>query len=195
MRLRISFVIVLFLVFVSSGQTLNAGDTIAEDSGDTMETNIIESQIRQHSSFSIAASGDPIQGSMDPALIEQSGFTLSDNMAARTDNLYNLSYDFSIDEVHNWTASQANVSVWDITRLYAINGTFDEGYPGINIYPDGSDSFYPLNWMSNSTNETSPHQTWQRSSYEASGKYVTVENEGAKDAPSHNNEFAHYQGT
>ncbi|MHA2462722.1 MAG: hypothetical protein ACXAEJ_15945, partial [Candidatus Thorarchaeota archaeon] len=49
--------------------------------------------------------------------------------------------------------------------------------------------------MSNSTNETSPHQTWQRSSYEASGKYVTVENEGAKDAPSHNNEFAHYQGT
>jgi hypothetical protein len=194
-KLKVPLVIILFLVLVSSGQTLPTGTTFTKESGSVTEASAAESQLSLESSFSTSAFDDTIQGIMDPALIEQRGFTISDNMAARTDNLYNLSYDFSIDQVHNWTASQANVSVWDITRMYAINGTFDEGYSGVNIYPDGSDSFYPLNWMSNSTNETSPQQTWQRSSYEASGKYVTVENEGAKDAPSHNNEFAHYQGT
>ena len=138
-----------------------------------------------------SSSEDSITGVLDPAIVEQSGYTYSGNISARTDTMSNLAYDLPLDEVHNWIASEAEVSIWNLTKVYAINGTFDEGVPGANVNPNGTAAYHPLGWDVYS-NSTDAGQV-QMAAFDSTGRsYITADNWGAKDGQ---NAHKHFQDT
>ncbi|MFW9957430.1 MAG: hypothetical protein ACFFCT_05105, partial [Candidatus Odinarchaeota archaeon] len=80
---------------------------------------------------------------------------------------------------------------------YAVNGSFNEGYPGITQFPNGSVEYYPLGWDAYSTNSTliSYQSTVQSAGYDSSSsKYVIVEDQGQKVGPNPN-VYGHGVGT
>jgi hypothetical protein len=137
------------------------------------------------------SSEEPTTGVLDPATVEQSGYASSGNVSARTDTMSNLAYDLPLDEVHNWIASEAEVSIWNLTKVYAVNGTFEEGVPGTNVNPNGTVTYHPLGWdvYSNTTNAGQV----QMAAFDSTGRsYITADNQGAKVGQ---NEHGHYQDT
>jgi hypothetical protein len=138
-----------------------------------------------------SSSEEPTTGVLDPATVEQSGYTSSGNISARTDTMSNLAYDLPLDEVHNWIASEAEVSIWNLTKVYAINGTFEEGVPGTNVNPNGTVAYHPLGWdvYSNNTDVTQV----QMAAFDLTGRsYITADNQGGKVGQ---NAYGHYQDT
>lgn len=152
-----------------------------------------EDQIRKINDYSITENKVANQGVFDPVTVEQSGYAASENLSARTDTYENLVYDLPLDSVHNWVADEAEVIVWDLEKLYAVNGTFSEGIPGYTVNPSGTLQYYPLGWSATSYN-ADPGQT-QQVSYEQGGdRYVTVQNT-AKLTNLGQNQYTHYGGT
>jgi len=138
-----------------------------------------------------SSSEEPITGVLDPAIVEQSGYASSGNINARTDTMSNLAYDLPLDEVHNWIASEAEVSIWNLTKIYAVNGTFEEGVPGTNVNPNGTVAYHPLGWdvYSNNTDATQV----QMAAFDSTGRsYITADNQGGKEGQ---NAYGHYQDT
>jgi len=138
-------------------------------------------------------SSEPSEGVLHPATIENVGYTTSGHLSVRTDTYPNPTLDLPIDQDHNWVASSAEVDVWNLTQLYAINGTFDEGVPGININPNGTLGDYPHGWSAASVS-TDPDQQ-QIAAYDDTGRsYVTVQNEAeVTNNPQHI--YTHFAGT
>ncbi|MFX1263714.1 MAG: hypothetical protein ACFFAZ_16815, partial [Promethearchaeota archaeon] len=131
--------------------------------------------------MAFSAADHTIEGILDPASIEQVGYTTSGNLAARTDVNPEVVYDLPLDDTHGWLGSQAEVDVWNLEKLYATNGTFEEGIPGTNANPSGSVEYYPLGWDANSTDTATYSDDVQLASYDSSGRqYITVESQGAK---------------
>ncbi|MFW9919431.1 MAG: carboxypeptidase-like regulatory domain-containing protein [Candidatus Thorarchaeota archaeon] len=141
--------------------------------------------------FSIAQSD--INGILDPVSIEQQGYYASGNISARTDNGLNTGTNLSLDSAHNWVADLAEVSVWNLEKLYAVNGSFDEGIPGTNVFPSGDVSYHPVGWDANSTDTATYADDVQIAAYDSSGRqYITVESQGGKEGQ---NAFGHVAGT
>lgn len=136
----------------------------------------------------------PETGTMNPVIVEQSGYSESDYIPARTDTRMNTEYTMIIDTVHNWTASRAEVGILDLKKIYAENGTFDEGYPGTNLNPIGDVTYYPLGW--DATSETGDTAQVQLASYfVGTESYVIVENQGAPVGPAIDRDYQHSSGT
>ena len=132
-------------------------------------------------------------GILDPVVVEQSGHIASGNISARTDSFENLGYDLPLDTSHDWIGSQVEADVWNLERLYVVNGTFNEGYPGYTVNPNGTMTYYPFGWSAISNNGD-PGQV-QQVSYEQSGnRYTTVQNT-AKLTNFGLNQYTHYAGT
>lgn len=132
-------------------------------------------------------------GTMNPVPVEQRGYTASGSLFARTDTGTNTNASLAIDQEHGWKGSLAEVSVWNLTKLYAVNGSFDTGNPGLVVNPDGSAPYHPDGWDAFS-NSTDSRQT-QVVSYDTAGdKFVTVENSGYV-APGINKPYQHFAGT
>ena len=147
----------------------------------------------QGDSSALAASSSKT-GISNPLLIEQTGYVSTGNTSARTDTSTNTQNTLSIDEAHSWMADKAGLDVWDLSRLYVVNGSFDEGIAGVNEDPSGSITAYPFGW--NSTSNTSDTSTTQRSGYVAtSGNFVTVEDQGKQTGTGGNTRFQHATGT
>ena len=145
-----------------------------------------------YNSYNVADDA-PVDGVLDPVLVEQSGYTASENLSARTDSFESLDYNLPLDVAHNWSADVAEVSVWNLEKLYAVNGTFNEGIPGYTVNPNGSLTYYPLGWSA-IRNNTDPGQS-QQVSYEQGGdKYVTVQNT-AKLTNLGQHQYTHYGDT
>ncbi|MFW9849613.1 MAG: hypothetical protein ACFFF4_10740, partial [Candidatus Thorarchaeota archaeon] len=101
--------------------------------------------------------------------------------------------DLYLDTDRNWIADEAEISLWNLERLYAVNGSFDEGIPGTNVNPSGSVDYYPNGWDANSTDTLTYDDDVQLAAYDSSGReYVTVENQGGKVGQ---NAFGHVTGT
>ncbi len=144
-------------------------------------------------SFSCVSEDQVHQGLLGPLLVEQRGYVVSGGTTARTDLNPSPTTDIPLDTDNSWVFSQTSVEVHDLERMYVVNGTFDEGYPGSNDNPDGTVEFYPLGWtaISNSSNA----EQIQVASYEQTvEEYVTVENQGEKEGPS-GKKYRHYAGT
>ncbi|TFF93249.1 hypothetical protein EU546_06450, partial [Candidatus Thorarchaeota archaeon] len=139
------------------------------------------------------AESDSLEGIIDPNLVEQSGYVTSDTMAARTDTDPIPSTSIPLDVENSWTLSSASLDVYNLERLYVVNGTYDEGYPGTNFDPNGTVEYYPLGWdaTSNSSNEG---QTQVASYEQSTSNHVLVENQGVKIGPS-GTKYDHYAGT
>ena len=132
-------------------------------------------------------------GTLNPVVVEQRGYYSSGNISARTDTSANTGTNLLLDTDHNWVADQAEASVWNLEKLYAVNGSFDEGYAGTNVYPNGSVQYYPLGWDANSTDTATYSDDVQLASYDSTGRqYVTVESQGGKVGQ---NAFGHDAGT
>jgi len=153
-------------------------------SPDIMDSNPLNQDIqpnqRESNHFSISYDS-PVDGILNPVVVEQSGYAASGNMSARTDNYQNLEYDLPLDVAHNWTADEAEVSVWNLEKLYAINGSLDDGIPGTNLNPNASVAYYPFGWNANSSDDDVYADELQLAAYDTSTRnFVSVENQGYK---------------
>ncbi|MHA1483806.1 MAG: hypothetical protein ACTSPR_00640 [Candidatus Thorarchaeota archaeon] len=132
-------------------------------------------------------------GILNPANVEKVAHSSADILSARTDLPGEVLTNLEFDDARDWKASQAEVSVWNLTRLYAVNGTFDDGFPGINVDPDGAVPYHPYNWDATRT-DIGFGQTQIASYYNTGRKYILVENRGY---PNHPNfpKYEHHSGT
>ncbi|MFW9913501.1 MAG: hypothetical protein ACFFEU_13570 [Candidatus Thorarchaeota archaeon] len=141
-----------------------------------------------------ALSEETVEGILSSTQIEQRGYVTTGNQSVRTDVDPDVSDSLPIDDAHNWLGSAANISIADLERLYVANGTFDNGYAGVNENPNGTNSAFPFGWISNST--TSDSQTIQRSAYDVTGtKFIVVENEGKSIGTGTNMRYQHAADT
>lgn len=89
-------------------------------------------------------------------------------------------YGFSFDVISaklGWRAEQVAFEVRNLQRLYALNGTFNQGVEGTNIDWTGDGLYFPLGW--NTQRETSSTNGRQLSSYYgAPTSMIELENEG-----------------
>jgi len=138
-------------------------------------------------------SSGPSEGVLHPTTIENVGYASSGHYSVRTDTNPDPALDLPIDQDHDWVASSAEVDIWNLTQLYVLNGTFDDGVPGVNINPNGTVTSYPNGWSAVSSNPGPEQQ--QIATFDDSGRrYVTVKNEGdVTNIPQR--EFSHYAGT
>jgi hypothetical protein len=139
------------------------------------------------------ADAAPADGVLNPVTVEQSGYAASGNISARTDNYQNLVYDLPLDMAHNWKADLAEVSVWNLEKLYVVNGTFDDGFPGYTVNPNNTLAYYPLGWSAISYSGD-PGQVQQVSYEQSSEHFVTVQNT-AKLTNLGQHQYTHYAGT
>ncbi|MFW9981697.1 MAG: hypothetical protein ACFFE3_07260 [Candidatus Thorarchaeota archaeon] len=136
----------------------------------------------------------PTSGELDPVLVEQSGFNEADSVFARTDTWMNTEQTLTIDTDHDWVASTAEVELSNLRKIYAVNGTFDDGYPGTNINPTGSVSYHPFGWDASSTT-TDVIQTQVASYSLGTESFVTLENQGTPTGPAVDRDYLHSVGT
>ncbi len=132
------------------------------------------------------------QGILNPALVEQRGFVLSDNISARTDTTPSPTVSLPLDIESSWAFSESSIEIFGLERLYAVNGSFDEGYPGSNTDPNGTVAYYPYGWTANSN--SSSDDTQMASYVQSSEDYVLVENQGRKKEGTANI-YRHYAGS
>ncbi|MCK4566493.1 MAG: hypothetical protein KAU48_04205, partial [Candidatus Thorarchaeota archaeon] len=194
-----AFIVLMFVVTISFVPSvyLNANDTIENDlissPIDNAEISPEDAQQRMIDDYVISESGTKSNGVLDPVVIEQSGYAASDNISARTDSYQNLQYDLPLDTAHEWIADEAEVSVWNLEKLYAVNGSFSDGFPGINVNPNSTVEYYPLGWSANSTDTDTYTDDVQIASYDSSGReFVTVESQGGKVGQ---DRYGHVAGT
>ncbi|MFW9961479.1 MAG: hypothetical protein ACFFDV_10690, partial [Candidatus Thorarchaeota archaeon] len=190
--ITITFVpeVVLFSLFSANPAEI---DKIPPNIMDSTPIDKDVESVPRHSDRSILSTDSPVDGILNPVTVEQSGYAASGNISARTDNFQNLQYDLPLDVVHNWIADEAEVLVWNLQKLYAVNGSFDEGIPGINAYPNGSVVYHPLGWDANSTDTDTYADDVQIATYDSSGrKFVVVESQGGKVGQT---SYAHVAGT
>jgi hypothetical protein len=132
-------------------------------------------------SSSRPAAVEEMSGLIDPASVEHRGYIASDPISARTDSFENLQYAIPLDVEHGWIADEAELSLWDLDKLYVVNGSFPEGYPGANANPSENASYFPLGWDANSTDTVLYADDVQLAAYDSSGtQYVSVESQGGK---------------
>jgi hypothetical protein len=145
--------------------------------------------VSQYSGAEESGSGQP-----RPLTVEQLGFSFTSPTDARTDSMVNLVSSLPVDTSHDWQASRADLDVWDLTRMYAVNGSFGEGISGTNEYPAGDVFYHPLGWDSSSY--TPDAITIQRSRYKTvDRRYVVLENEGKSIGTGSNLRFQPAGGT
>ncbi|MDF1540013.1 MAG: hypothetical protein P1Q69_14040 [Candidatus Thorarchaeota archaeon] len=126
-------------------------------------------------------SDDQKTGIIEPLVVEQRGYVSTGTASVRNDLTLNIEDSLPIDATHSWIGSVASAEIYDLEKLYALNGTFDDGVPGVNVNPNGSVVYYPLGWTSNSTNTgTYPYDILKSSYYSSDSQYVQVESVGGK---------------
>ncbi len=133
-----------------------------------------------------------LQGILNPAVVEQRGLVLSDNTSARTDTTPSPTVSLPLDIESSWVFSEGSIEIYGLDRLYAVNGSFDEGYPGSNIDPNGTVAYYPYGWTADSNSSSA--DTQMASYVQSSENYILVENQGEKK-PGTANIYRHYAGS
>jgi hypothetical protein len=86
------------------------------------------------------------QGTLNPVVIEQTGNKTTTTLHAETDSKTNDKINISIDTANDWFGSRASVNLWNLERLYVVNGSLSEGLEGSNSYPNGSVPDHPFGW-------------------------------------------------
>ncbi|MHA2140246.1 MAG: hypothetical protein ACXADD_02015 [Candidatus Thorarchaeota archaeon] len=117
---------------------------------------------------------------------------LSDT-AGGIDLIASGSYAFSPDVIslaEGWKAEQLQINVNNLRNLYALNGSFDSGFPGVNEDWSGDGVYNASGWLAQ--REVLNFYGRQRATYDATG-YVILENEGWYNATT--SSYQHYNGT
>ena len=197
-RLTLALTILVFFVTQLGVPLFSGCDNHGANSLDShpecpIDNEIDKNQMKNNKQFQ--ESDDTLSGVMDPALVEQYGYSTTGVLDSRTDSGVNAASSIPIDNNTGWMGSQTQVTLWDMQRLYAENGTFDEGIGGTNTYPD-SLTAYPNGWGGNELNWYDPSGGTQTllASYDSDNGYVSVETHGEeRTVPSLL--YWHYDGT
>ncbi|MHA2025290.1 MAG: hypothetical protein ACW98U_05245 [Candidatus Thorarchaeota archaeon] len=116
------------------------------------------------------------EGVIDPAPIKQTGYQTTDLSRGRTDTGTNTAGNITIDDANGWTINSTEIEVTDLKRLYAVNGTFEDGTAPWTTYSiDGGSN-------------TQIH------SYNSSGEYIVCRNMGQWN-PSSGGSYTHNAGS
>ncbi|MFW9967675.1 MAG: hypothetical protein ACFFEA_11025 [Candidatus Thorarchaeota archaeon] len=123
-------------------------------------------------------SSDSKSGVLDPIRIRQSGYQTTEGKRGRTDTGSNTQSDIAIDDANGWFMNSTSIDVWNLQRLYGINGTFDAGTdPWTNYTKGGGGS------------------STQLASYNSAEKYIECKNVGEYDShPTFGVSYTHYSG-
>ncbi|MHA1938879.1 MAG: hypothetical protein ACW97O_11780, partial [Candidatus Thorarchaeota archaeon] len=117
---------------------------------------------------------------------------LSDT-AGGIDLIASGSYAFSPDVfslAEGWIAEQLEINVNNLRNLYALNGSFDSGFPGVNEDWSGDGVYTASGWLAQ--REVLNFYGRQRATYDAAG-FAILENEGWYNATTAS--YQHYNGT
>ena len=178
-RKHVAVVIALLSIvmggFSFSSQIQYQASQKERDSDKPVETsglNTIPGTKTETNSFSLSQSSQT--GLLAPTQIEQSGLMTTEASKARTDTGENTVSNISIDESNGWFVNYTTVDVWDLQRLYGVNGTFEDGVaPWTNYtYTTGSNTQIP--------------------SYNSTGQYIVCRNMGTlKTNPGLGDSYTH----
>lgn len=149
-----------------------------------------ERNLESHNIYSLA---DMDSGILDPRLIEHHGNRTSGLVSGRTDSNRNAFINMTIDNATGWVADEARVSLTNLKREYAVNGTFDDGIGGNNTYPSSIDA-YPFGWDTTWNDASAGTQTL-RTYYNSENSYAVVESIGEMNTDSGYILYYHYNDT
>jgi hypothetical protein len=91
-------------------------------------------------------------GVLDPVEVKHTGYQQTDALRARTDTGTNTVKNITIDDTNDWFVNYTEIEVSDLKRLYAVNGTFEDGTdPWTNYSIDGGSNTQIVSY--NSTEE------------------------------------------
>ena len=130
-----------------------------------------------------SASGPTKIGILSAMEVLQSGTNTETTglLSARTDETPSVVTDLTLDTVNGWKSDQIELNISELRKQFVMNGTFGEGYPGVNIEPSGSVSYHPLGWDADSTNDEPSKQTLSTSYTNTGSKFIELELEGEYD--------------
>ena len=143
-RLLVTLLVLIFIIAPFSGPHANIDNSRDDSSSSIMEQVENEVDLQKTDDGSLVAA-DPISGVLDPVVVEQYGYSGTGLLDASTDSGKNEQSSIPIDNETGWVGSQAGLEIWDMKRLYAENGTLDDGIDGTTIYPDATVG-YPYGW-------------------------------------------------
>ncbi len=103
------------------------------------------------------------------------------SISIRTDEQKSVITDLTLDTANGWKSNQVELNISELRKLFALNGTFSDGYPGVNIEPSGGVSYYPLGWDANSFNHDLGKQILSTAYSDTDTKFIELEVEGQPD--------------
>ncbi|TFG26615.1 hypothetical protein EU528_14090 [Candidatus Thorarchaeota archaeon] len=167
------------------------------DTEPMVQESIFLNDDKQWALSDIEPSSSITEGIIDPVPVEQSGYSSTGNISARTDTMVNTAQSLDIDVAHDWYVSSAEVDITNLEKLYVINGSFDEGDLGYTVSPNGTLIYAPNGWSAVSNNTDTTLEQRQLVSYEESGeRYVSVQNQGKpQSATNPQHQYTHFEGT
>jgi hypothetical protein len=190
-RLIITLLVCVFFLAPLSGPFTNV------TTRDELEPSDIEQAERypdiQRTDDGSIVAADPITGVLDPVLVEQYGYSGTGHLHASTDSGFNEQSSIMIDNATGWVGSQAELEMWNMRRLYAENGTLDQGIAGTNYHPN-TPTAYPYGW-SLDWNDPSAGLQNVSTSYDEDNGYIVMESKGELATPGGYVEYRHYDGT
>lgn len=116
-----------------------------------------------------------IEGILDPITVEQAGYFETGTLLGRTDTGEDIVQNLTIDEGNEWVGSEAEIQITSLDRLYAVNGSFNDGLDGTNQNPFGSNKYYPYGWTAYSNGG---YDNQYAGYVKGSNPYTTVNNQG-----------------
>ena len=193
-RLLVTLLVLIFIIAPFSGPHANIDNSKDDSSSSIIEQVENKVDLEKTDDGSLVAA-DPISGVLDPVVVEQYGYSGTGLLDASTDSGKNEQSSIPIDNETGWVGSQAGLEIWDMKRLYAENGTLDDGIDGTTIYPDATVG-YPYGWDLD-WNDPSYGGDQQNVSttYDKDEGYIVLQTEGQLDTSSGYVEYRHYDDT
>jgi hypothetical protein len=136
---------------------------------------------------------DPISGVLDPVAVEQYGYKGTGLLNARTDSRQNDESVIPIDNATGWVGSQAELEISNMKRLYAENGSLEDGIPGSNYHPSVPTA-YPNGWSLDWDDPSSGLQNVS-TTYDKDNGYLILESKAELATPGGIVEYRHWDGT
>ena len=137
---------------------------VVEDLFSASQSPIETEQFQSSPEFQRAAASTRT-GVLDATEYIQSGINVETTglISARTDETPNVISELTLDIADGWKSNQLELNVSELRKLFALNGTFTNGFPGVNVEPSGGVSYYPLGWDADSLNDEALKQTLRAS--------------------------------
>ncbi|MHA2027078.1 MAG: MSCRAMM family protein [Candidatus Thorarchaeota archaeon] len=152
---------------------------VVDDLSVVTQPQIEPNQIHYSPTYQTAASPTR-SGVLDAIGYIQSGINVETTglLSARTDETPSVESNITLDTANDWRSNQIELNVSEIRKLLVLNGTFTDGYPGVNVNPSGSVSYYPLGWDADGFNKEPAKQTLRAVYNDTVTEFIELELEG-----------------